>query len=122
MQLLVSQPWCSTVRCTVERLDDVTGAVADTATFLLNDVPISPLDFVYSVQPAGQSNQASASPSVAEQLVLYHARRMTGGFGADANLRLQHARPSNLAAGETTLFDVLEQARAIRRLLEGARG
>jgi hypothetical protein len=103
------------VRCTVERLDDVTGAVAETATFFLNDVPMSPLDFVYSVQP-------NASPSVAEQLVLYHARRMTGGFGADAHLRLQHARPGNLAPGETTLFDVLEQARAIRRVLEGARG
>jgi hypothetical protein len=110
------------VRCTVERLDDATGAVAQTATFMLTDVPISPIDFVYSVQAAGQSSQASASPSVAEQLVLYHARRMTGGFGADATLRLQHTRPTNLGAGETTLFDVLEEARVIRRLLENARG
>jgi hypothetical protein len=113
------------VRCTVEQLDDVTRAVLRTATFVLNDVnevPISPLDFVYSVQPAGQSNQAPASPTVAEQLVLYHARRMIGGFGADAILQLQHARPSNLAVGETTLFDVLEQARAIRRLLQSVRG
>ena len=110
------------VRCTVERLDDVTGAVAETATFPLSDVPISPLDFVYSVQSIGKSTQENSSPSVAEQLVLYHARRMTNGFGADANLRLQHARPSNLTAGETTLFDVLEQARAIRRVLEVARG
>ena len=39
-----------------------------------------------------------------------------------ASLRLQHARPANLAAGEVTLFDVLEQARAIRRLLSVARG
>ncbi len=110
------------VRCTVERLDDVTGGVAETARFALNDVPMSPLDFVYYTQPAGQSSQGNASPGMAEQLVLYHARRMTNGFGADANLRLQHARPTDLAAGETTLFDVLEQARAIRRLLEQARG
>src|SRR5262249_23093956 len=39
-----------------------------------------------------------------------------------ATIRLQHARPSNLAAGETTLFDALEQARAMRRLLSIARG
>ncbi|CAG1012344.1 hypothetical protein BURK2_04497 [Burkholderiales bacterium] len=111
------------VRCTVERLDGTAGAVAETATFPLNDVvPLSPLDFVYFTQPAGQPDQAGASPSVAEQLVLYHARRMANGFGADANLRLQHARPGDLAIGETTLFDVLEQARAIRRVLEGARG
>jgi hypothetical protein len=109
------------VRCTVERLDDVTGAVAQTATFPLNDVPISPLDFVYSVQSLGQSARANTALCVAEQLVLYHARRMTNGFGEVAQLRLQHARPTNLAAGETTLFDVLEQARAIRRILEGVR-
>jgi hypothetical protein len=110
------------VRCTVERLDDVTGAVVQTVTFPLNDVsPLSPLDFVYYTQPAGQSPDASAAPTIAEQLVLYHARRMTNGFAVDANLRLQHARPTDLAAGETTLFDVLEVARAIRRLLEGAR-
>jgi len=110
------------VRCTVERLDDVTGGVAATARFVLNDVPMSPLDFVYYTQPAGQSSQGNASPCMAEQLVLYHARRMTNGFGADATLRLQHARPTDLAVGETTLFDLLEQARAIRRLLEQARG
>ena len=109
------------VRCTVEQLDDA-GAVAATATFMLQDVfPLSPIDFVYFTQPAGTSNQTGTAPCFAEELVLYHARRMTGGFGADARLRLQHGRPANLAAGETTLFDVLEQARLIRRVLERAR-
>ena len=37
-------------------------------------------------------------------------------------MRVQHARPTDLAAGELTLFDVLEQARAARRLLTTARG
>jgi hypothetical protein len=91
-------------------------------TFPLSEVPVTPLDFVYGVQPAGQSTEASDSPCYAEQLVLYQSRRRAGGFGAQAGLRLNHARPSNLAGGETTLFDVLEQARAIRHLLERARG
>lgn len=110
------------VRCTVERLDGATGAVAETAVFPLNDVPLSPLDFVYGVEPDGQSAEANPSPCIAEQRVLYQARRRANGFGNDAVLRLRHGRPADLAAGETTLFDVLEQARAIRRLLAGARG
>lgn len=110
------------VRCTVERLDDATGAVAETAAFPLNDVPIAPLDFVYCVEPGARSARADSSPCVAEQRVLYHARRRPGGFGNEAVLRLHHDRPADLAAGETTLFDVLVQARAIRRVLEGSRG
>lgn len=110
-----------TVRCTVEQVGD-DGTVTKVMTFPLNDVPISPLDFVYNVQPAGQSKDAAASPSVVEQLVLYHARRSSGALEPDAVLRLQHARPDDLGASESTLFDVLEQARALRGLLEHARG
>ncbi len=120
--------WCrqllgdaNRIRCTVERLDD-TGAVVETATFPLVQVPVTTLDFVYFAGPVGQTAQGTGSLCYAEQLVLYHARRRTGGFGADANIRLRHARPTDLAAGEITLFDTLESARAIRRLLENARG
>lgn len=110
-----------TVRCTVERLDD-DGAVAATAGFPLAELGPSPLDAVHGVEAAGGAGQAPAMPGRLEQLVLDHARRRPGGFGAAATLRLQHARPADLAAGETTLFDLLEQARAVRRLLDGARG
>jgi hypothetical protein len=110
------------VRCTVERIDDATGAVAATAVFMLQDVlPLGPLDFVYFAQPAGTQGGQAAAPCYAEQLVLYHARRRPNGFGGDATLRLQHARPTDLAAGETTLYDVLEQARTVRRVFERAR-
>ena len=110
------------IRCTVEKLDDATGAVAATATFPLSDVATTPIDFVYNVQAAGQSQNGSNAPTVAEQLVLYHAQRMTNGFGADAAIRLQHSRPTDLAAGESTLFDALQQARWIRKLLQNVRG
>ena len=111
-----------TVRCTVERLDDATGAVADTRAFPLSELPLTPLDIVYGLDAAGGAGQAASSASRVEQRVLYHARRRPGGFGAQASLRLQHARPADLAAGETTLSDLVEQGRAMRHLLQGARG
>jgi hypothetical protein len=110
------------VRCTVERLDDATGAVTGASAFPLSEIPLTPLDFVYGVEPTSGTSQAAPSPSYIEQWVLYQARRRPGGFGAQASLRLQHARPPDLAGGETTLFDLVEQGRAIRRLLDGARG
>jgi hypothetical protein len=115
----------SKVRCTIERLD-AAGAVAETRTLPLSEVSLTALDMVYGVEAASSSAPSSASgseaPSVIEQQVLYYAKRKAGGFDPLATLRLQHARPANLAAGETTLFDMLEQARSVRRLLNVARG
>ncbi|MEO8333645.1 MAG: hypothetical protein ABI664_01645 [bacterium] len=108
------------VRCTVERLDDATGAVLETRSFPLSAVQFAPLDFVYAVEEGGNTQQPSALTE-AEQLVLYYAKHTTGGFDVTATLRLQHTRPSDLAVGELTLFDALEQARSIRRLLAGVR-
>ncbi len=110
------------IRCTVERLDDTTGAVAETRTFPLSEVSMGVLDMVYGVESASSATQSDGSLSEVEQLVLYHAKHKTGGFDPQATIRLQHARPTDLAAGETTLFDTLEQARAVRRLLSSARG
>ena len=53
--------------------------------------------------------------------MLYQARHRVGGFAPQARLRLQHARPADLASGERCLLDLLEQARAARRLLARAR-
>ena len=111
------------IRCTVERVDDATGAVAETRSFPLSELEITPLDVVYDVEATTRAAQESEiTLSEVEQRVLYHAKHKAGGFDPLATLRLQHARPANLAAGEVTLFDVLEQARDIRRLLRAARG
>ena len=108
------------VRCTVDRLDVATGAVIETRAFPLSMVPIAPMDVVYGVEePTG--NTPSTAPCEAEQIVLYYAKHNAGGFDVDATLRLQHARPIDLAPDEMALFDVLEQARAIRRLLNSVR-
>ncbi|MEP6732762.1 MAG: hypothetical protein ABJE10_19110 [bacterium] len=108
------------VRCTIDRLDDVTGAVVETRKFPLSDVPLAPMDFVFGVEEATGAVPTGA-PNETEQLILYFSKHNTGGFAVNANLRLQHARPTDLTPGEVTLFDLLEQARAIRKMLASAR-
>ena len=110
------------IRCTIERIDDTTRVVAETRTLPLSELGITPLDVVFGVEAANTTAQPGMARNEIEQQILYHARRKTGGFDSLATLRLQHARPANLATGEITLFDVLEQARAMRRLLNVARG
>jgi hypothetical protein len=112
----------SKVRCTIERLNAATGTVAETRTLPLSELSVTPLDLIYGVEAANTTAQPGLSLSDIEQQVLYHAKHKTGGFDPLATLRPQHARPSGLATGEVTLFDVLEQARAVRRLLSIARG
>jgi hypothetical protein len=110
-------------RCTVERLDD-SGAVVETMTFPLKELSFQPIDVVFGVEASTNASitQPAGSLSYIEQAVLFRAKRRTPGFDSSAKIRLQHARPTNLAAGEITLFDMLEQARAVRRTLAGSRG
>ena len=105
------------VRCTIERLDEATGGVAETRTLLLSEVGLVQLDFVYGVDIEPRAGELSEI----EQLVLYTARHKVGGFGVNARLRIQHTRPADLTRVQITLMDVLEQARALRRLLTTAR-
>lgn len=111
----------SKIRCTIERLD-VAGNVAETRTLLLNELGLSALDGVYSVDAATPGVAANTPLTEIEQQVLYFAKHRSGGFDPLATLRIQHARPTDLAAGEITLLDMIEQARALRRLLTSARG
>ncbi len=110
------------VRCTVESVD-ADGAVVAVNTFKFSDLALAPLDVVYGVDATtGVAPPSGAAPSDIEQRVLYEARAMTNGFGDAPGLRLRMARPADLAAAETTLADLLEQARATRALLGNARG
>jgi hypothetical protein len=104
------------VRCTVESLD-ADGAVIETRKLLLSDLKVTALDVVYEVEALASASQVTD----VEQRVLYQARLGSGGFPQSARLRIQHARPADLKAGELTLLDVLEQARRTRRLLATAR-
>ena len=104
------------IRCTIERSDGQ-GAAAQTLRLALSELGLSALDVVYGVQTGATALGAAASLSDVEQRVLYEAQRQTAG----GRLRLQHDRPADLAPGEITLLDALEQARATQRLLAGAR-
>ena len=109
-------------RCTVERLDPATGAVVETRVLHLADLLLAPLDVVYGVDTGGGAAQVDPSPTEIEQRVLYLVQHQPNGFAAGASLRIQHARPADLVIGELTLFDVIEQARAVRLSLTNARG
>ncbi|MCK0198119.1 hypothetical protein MWN34_14490 [Ancylobacter sp. 6x-1] len=102
------------IRCSIT-VTDATGA-STIRTLPFSDLGLSPLDVVCSVatDPAARST----GPSELEQRVLYAARRM---IGAGGTLGLNHDRPADLATGERTLFDILEQACTAQRLLSGAR-
>jgi hypothetical protein len=104
------------VRCTVEMVDGG-GAVLETHKLLLSDLQLAPLDVVFCVEPLASVGQVSEL----EQRVLHQARLGANGFPSQARLRVQHARPADLAEQELTLLDVLEQARRVRRLLTTAR-
>jgi hypothetical protein len=108
------------VRCFVERLADSGSTVAQTHVFPLSALAVTPLDVVYAVNARRGADAAAPPLSPLEERVLYHARRATHGFSADAPLSVQ-SRPADLAPGELSLFDVIEQAAALRALLAGAR-
>ncbi len=108
-------------RCTVERLGD-DGQVVEQRRFALAELGLAPLDAIYGVEDsAGTAPQAGTAATELEQAVLAHARAV-GAFDTDDALRLALPRPADLAAGETTFGDLLEQARAARAMLSHARG
>ena len=104
------------VRCTFERVDEA-GAVLETQRMKLSALPLAPLDVVYGVPTTGGAASNDATANDIEVRIADLAQRTQLGFAPGARWRIQHARPTDLAAGELTLFDVLEQARAARRLL-----
>lgn len=105
------------VRCTVA--SDAAGAPVQTFAFAeLVALGLAPLDVVYGID--AQSGHGAGSAGDIEQRVLEHARQRAGTEAA--NWRLVHERPADLGAGESCLHDLLEQARALRSLLAGARG
>ena len=108
-------------RCTIEKLD-TKGNVAETHVLHLSDIAYAPLDVVFDVDTSGAGLDAGATQTEIEQAVLYHAGATIAALAPPAIVRLQHARPGDLAPGELTLFDVIEQARAARALLANARG
>lgn len=108
-------------RCTVEKIDR-DGTILETHILKLSDVPLDPLDVIFGVEPVRGASEPGGTLTEVEQLVLFVARQKIAGLVAPASVRLQHARPRDLAPDEVTLLDVLEQARAARAMLSNLRG
>jgi hypothetical protein len=107
------------VRCIVERLvGDGTGdEVLETIEVPLSELKLAPIDVVYGVDVSPRGAGASAL----EQRLLYHLRHRSGGVGDAARLRIRHTRPADAPFRDLFLADIIQQARALRRLLTGAR-
>ena len=101
------------IRCTIERLDDTTGAVVETRTLPLSEVAVGALDMVYGVEASTSATQPDGALSDVEQQVLYYAKHKTGGFDPQATIRLQH-RAAGRSGGR--------RDDAVRRAGTGARG
>ena len=81
------------VRCVVERLDLVTGAVAETKELRLSELRMAPLDFVCA-GPGGAGGQQAEI----EQRILHEIVRRPNGFAPGSRLRVNPDRQPAFAA------------------------
>jgi hypothetical protein len=104
------------VRCVVERFDPATGKTIEAKPLRLNDLRLAPLDIVYAAESSEEAPQSEL-----EQRILYAIRRRPNGFPPDAAVRLNPAREANWPASDLSFSEFAELARAVRKLIAGAR-
>ncbi len=105
------------VRCLVERLDPESGNVLESKELRLNQLQLSPLDFVYAIEggPDGQQGEI-------EQRILYTITRRPDGFPAGSMLRVSRNRKPDWKKDELGYGEFSELLRAVRKLLTSVRG
>src|SRR4029450_10033924 len=111
---LIANP--ANVHCVVERLEPGTLKVLESKELRLNQLRLSPLDFIYAVEGAEGGQQAEI-----EQRILYTIQRKADGFPPGSVLRINPGRnpgwpPTDLSYGEFS-----ELVRTARKLITGAR-
>ncbi|MGH9753787.1 MAG: hypothetical protein ACREA2_13490 [Blastocatellia bacterium] len=104
------------VRCLVDRLDPETGSVLQTKEFRLNQLRLTPLDFIYALDggPGGQQSEI-------EQRIIYGIMRKADGFPPGSLLRVNHGRKPEWPAADLGYGEFNELVRAARKLIAGAR-
>ena len=103
------------VRCVVERVSSDTGVVLQTQESRLNELALSPLDFIYAIEgSAGQQAEI-------EQRILYRAARALGGVAPGSLLRVNPSRQPAWKTDELSYGEFNELLRATRKLFSSVR-
>ncbi|HEU4795330.1 MAG TPA: hypothetical protein VFT02_06855, partial [Pyrinomonadaceae bacterium] len=104
------------VRCVVELLHPATKEVVDRKDLRLDQLKLSPLDFVYALE-GGQGGQQAEI----EQRILYRAVQMENGFAPGSLLRINPARQPEWKIEELSYGEFSELLRTARKVLNGSR-
>lgn len=104
------------VRCLVEQLESETAKVLDTKELRLDQLLMSPLDFVYALE-GGQGGRAEIA-----QRIIYAVTRSPDGFPPGSRLRVNPDRKPDWKATELSYGEFAELLRTTRKLLTGVRG
>ena len=105
------------VRCLVDRLEPGTGKVLETKELRLNQLRLSPLDFIYAVEGAEEGQQAEI-----EQRICYGIMRKPDGFAPGSLLRVNPGRKQQWPATDLGYGEFNEMVRAARKMITGTRG
>jgi hypothetical protein len=103
-------------RCIVEQLN-ATDAVVETYEVKLSELGLTPIDVVFSVD----AQPRAGSLTEVEQRVLMCVRRNVAALTDNTRLQLATSRPGNWTTKDLLLQDVVDQARAARRILSRSR-
>jgi hypothetical protein len=106
----------SKVRCVVERLEPETGEVLESKDIRLDQLNLTPLDYVYAAEGGQEGQQAEI-----EQRILYRMVRKADGFPPGSILRIHSGRKPDWKADDLSYGEFSELLRALRKLLSGLR-
>src|SRR5262249_28721885 len=93
-----------------------TEKVVDTKEVRLDQLGLTPLDFIYAVE-GGQGGQQAEI----EQRILYHAVRMNGGFAPGSLLRISPNRKAEWKTSELGYRESRELSGTVRKLCGAVR-
>jgi hypothetical protein len=104
------------VRCLIERLEPETGTVLESKELRLNQLRLTPLDFIYAIEGGEGGQQAEI-----EQRIVYTITRMNGGFTPGSLLRVNPNRKPEWKATELSYGEFSELLRTARKLITSVR-
>jgi hypothetical protein len=107
----------SRVRCLIERIDPVTSEVLETRELRLNELRLSPLDFIYA-----SDGGREAQTSEIERRILNAMKQGPDGFAPDADLRIDPGQGGAWTSNDLSYREFGELLRTARKLITATRG